>query len=73
MTTTTHARAQARAAAFVSANERSPVVIGRAIEPNPTKKSKGAEYTLRNGERWTLGRAACAALPEGYPKWDIGT
>lgn len=60
-----------RADAFVEANDISPVIAGRVIEPNPAKPVRGVYYKLSNGKWWRLGVAACQALPDGYPKWDI--
>lgn len=58
-----------QAANFMSANDKSPVIAGRAIESDPSKPGKGGVYTLANGERHRLGLAACRMLSDGYPKW----
>lgn len=60
-----------RAAAFVADNDICPVIAGRTIEPNPAKPARGVYLKLSNGKWWRLGVAACAALPDGYPKWDL--
>lgn len=62
--------AKQQAADFQAANDRSLVVIGSAIQKNPTKPAKGAMYKLADGSWHYLGAAACGLLPDGYPKWD---
>lgn len=56
---------------FVKANDKSLVVSGYAIEPNPHKSAKGAVYKLADGSSHRLSAEACSLLPENYPKWDI--
>jgi hypothetical protein len=59
-------------AAFMAANDKSPVISGRAIEPDPRKPAKGGIYELENGDLFKLNVEECRALPEGYPKWKLG-
>lgn len=54
---------------FIAANDESPVVYGRALEPDPHRPAKGAVYRFQNGRELRLTAAQCRALPEGYPKW----
>lgn len=54
---------------FLAANSKSPVVYGRAIEPNPNRPAKGAVYRLKNGQEFRLSVADCKAV--GMPRWDI--
>lgn len=60
---------QQQADDFVRANDRSPVIIGSAIEPDPRKRPKGARYKLDDRTWHQLGAEACALLPDGYPRW----
>jgi len=51
--------------AFVSANQRHPVIKGRAIGQG----GRGAVYTLSDGKAYTLTRAECEAMPSHLPWW----
>ena len=63
--------AKQQAADFITANDKSPVVSGYAIESNPHKPSKGAVYRLKDGSKHRLGVEACALVTGEYPKWDL--
>lgn len=58
-----------RASAFVEANAGSPVIYGRAIEPDPRKPAKGAIYRLKNGKEFYLSVNECREV--GMPRWDL--
>lgn len=62
---------QQQADDFVRANDRSPVVIGSAIEPDPSRPAQGARYKLDDSTWHRLGAEACAMLPDGYPRWKV--
>jgi hypothetical protein len=57
--------AQQQADAFVQANMRSAVVVGRDMRA----ASIGATYKLADGSRHTISGEAFRLLPEGYPQW----
>lgn len=61
------AQSQAKARAFVRANDESLVVSGYAIGNG----GEGGVYTLADGRVFRLDLEACRALPENYPKWDL--
>ncbi len=63
--------AQQQADDFVAANDRSPVIQGAALEPDPTKPAKGGRYQLADGTWHRLGVEACRILPKGYPRWRL--
>lgn len=60
---------QQQADDFCAANDRHPVVAGIALEPDPTKPSKGGRYKTADGTWHYLGASACKLLPDGYPRW----
>lgn len=62
--------AEQTAARFVAANNQSPVVAGYARNAE-NGGGQGGTYVLDDGRRFTLGLAACRALPDGYPKWKL--
>lgn len=51
--------------AFVNANQRLPVIKGRAIGHG----GRGAVYTLSDGKAYTLTRDECEAMPKHLPWW----
>lgn len=58
---------QEQANDFIAANDRSPVIAGRAIGHG----GKGGVYTLKDLSKHRLGGAAMKLLPDGYPRWDF--
>lgn len=54
-----------QASDFMLANDKSPVIAGRAIGEG----GKGGFYTLADGNVYRMGLQAMQMLPEGYPRW----
>ena len=54
--------------AFIAQNDQSPVVAAYTVGD---RGGLGAVYVFKDDTRKTLGAASCAALPDGYPKWDL--
>lgn len=62
--------AAATARAFMARNDRSPAISGSS---NAERGGMGGTYSLKDGTQHRLDTLACRLLPNGYPKWEIGT
>jgi hypothetical protein len=68
---TTAIKPTVKAAQFMLANDKSPVVSGAAMHRGEERPENviGCRYSLQNSQSFELSSADLRSMPDSYPKW----